>query len=620
MQTHLLLPCRPRYRALFLCALLLPATTPYAGAQSAEPSGVTTIRTEAQLVTVDVSVHDRDGRPVHNLTRNDFLVTENNQQQTIRNFEESTFQNLASSRPKLPPMPPGTFSDYTPVAPSGPLNVLLLDSLNTSMADQSYVRYELQQYVKKAKPGTAVAIFGLSQRLYMLQGFNSDPEVLKDAVEHHLKLRASSLLDDALGSGSNPDEPSDMAAQALSNIQETSGLPIASVISNMQQFESDEKAESIQMRSQYTLDAFNALAHYLSNFPGRKNLIWFSGSFPLNILLDPTLKSGAIGLDNDKSEFQETSSLLSKAQVAVYPMDARGLSATPTFSAANRKGDPQGERTGNALMAQASEHATMSQLADDTGGKPFYDTNDLATSVQEAIDSGSNYYTLTYAPSNHRGGFRTIRVELSGKLAAAGYSLEYRHGYFVDNRTGGSSQPQGTAHMLDEDAPVSEDARYVRLAMAHGAPAPQDVLFKVRVIPASSQPEETLAANNVQPADHPLHPPFRRFVVDIVAVPGDFQLALSNDGHRTGSLEFSVLLYNNDGKLLNTTGKLVSLDLTPDRYRQFMTGVNGHFEISLPAKDNDLFLRIGVHDIPSNKMGVVEVPVSSVAKLAPASH
>lgn len=620
MQIHFLLPCGPRYRALFLCALLLPATTPYAGAQGPDFSGVTTIRTETQLVTVDVTVRDRDGKPVHNLSRGDFSVTENSQRQVIRDFEEQTFQDVASTRQKLPPMPPGTFSDYTPVPPSGPLNVLLLDSLNTAMADQSYVRYELQQYVKKAKPGTTVAIFGLSQRLYMLQGFGSDPEVLKDAVEHRLKLRASSLLDDALGSGGDPDAPSDVAAQAMSNLPETSGLPIASVLSNMQQFEADQKTAAVQMRSQYTLDAFNALAHYLANFPGRKNLIWFSGSFPLNILLDPSLKSGAIGLENSKDEFQETSSLLSKAQVAVYPMDARGLSTMPTFSAANRKGDPQGERAGNALMAQASEHATMSQLADDTGGRPFYNTNDLATSVQDAIESGSNYYTLTYVPYSHKGGFRTIRVELAGKLAAAGYSLEYRHGYFVDNRTGGSTPSQKTSDLLDEDASTSADTRYIRLAMAHGAPAPQDVLFKVRVLRADSKLEDTLAGNNVQPADQPLHPPFRRFTVDIVAVPGDFQLALRNDGHRTGSLEFSVLLYDNDGKLLNTTGKSISLDLTPDRYQQFLTGVNGHFEISLPAKNNDLFLRIGVHDIPSNRMGVVEVPISSVAKLPPASH
>ena len=96
------------------------------------------------------------------------------------------------------------------------------------MADQSYVRSQLQQYVKKAKPGTRVAIFGLSQRLFLLQGFSSDPQILKNAVEHKLLPRASHLLDDAAGTGITTQAASDITTSAMAGVQSPASLQIAS--------------------------------------------------------------------------------------------------------------------------------------------------------------------------------------------------------------------------------------------------------------------------------------------------------------------------------------------------------------------------------------------------------
>ena len=575
------------------------------------------IRAETKLVTVDVTVYDKSGKPVHGLTRGDFILTEGGQPQTVRNFDENSSQTPRTGGPTLPPMPPGTFSDYTPVPANGALDVLLLDSLNTSIADQAYVRYQLQQYVKKAKPGTRIAIFGLAQRLFMLQGFNSDPEVLKDAVERKPLSRASSLLDDAQGAGSNATSASDLASTALS--QDPSNMQIASVVSNMQQFEADQRASAIQLRIQYTLDAFNSLAHYLSAFPGRKNLIWFSGSFPINILPDPTIEKDARNLTINDSQFRETASLLSQAQVAVYPVDARGLAADPTFSAAATKSDPFGKSSAAFYQAHLDEHGTMNQLAEDTGGKAFYNTNDLATAVQNAIEAGSNYYTLTYHPPSHNqhSGYRDIHVALNGQLKAAGYYLAYRHGYFVDDPKN-ASEGSSVATVKATEGPLSDSrSKYVHLAMAHGAPTPEDILFKVRVLPVGTAPEQELARNNLGDSAKPLKPPFRRFAIDIAAVPDGFQFTQDKDGIRTGAMEFSVLLYDGNGNLVNATGKTVPLNLTPERYRQFLSGVTGHFEISVPVKATADFLRIGIHDIPSNRMGVVEVPIASVVRLTP---
>jgi hypothetical protein len=65
---------------------------------------------------------------------------------------------------------------------------------------------------------------------------------------------------------------------------------------------------------------------------GRKNLIWFSGSFPLNILPDPeqaVFGVNPFSVDDFQDDVRATTSLLSRAQVAVYPIDARGVFISP---------------------------------------------------------------------------------------------------------------------------------------------------------------------------------------------------------------------------------------------------------------------------------------------------
>jgi VWFA-related protein len=594
----------------FVQLAAIVAQAPNAG-QAGEPLETAVLHAEAQLVIVDVTVHDKNGHPVHGLKRDDFTLTEAKQPQPINHFEEYFPQTPPVVGPELPPMPPGTFTDYTAVSPEGALNILLLDTLNTPMVNQSYVRSELQQYVKKAKPGTRIAIFGLSQRLFLLQGFSSDPQMLKDAVEHKIVQRPSSLIDDAIGSDSTPDAPSDTVS-AMPALDGGAAAQIQ-IVSNLQQFESEQKAFLTQLRIQYTLDAFNALAHYLSAFPGRKNLIWFSGSFPIDILPDPTIEKGFAVMEENSPEFRETTDLLSKARVSVYPVDAAGLKLDPTLSAGASKGDPFGKSSGTFYQDLASEHMTMNQLAEDTGGAPFYNNNDLASAVQGAIESGSNYYTLTYTPSNknYNGTFRDIRITLNGNLQAAGYLLSYRRGYYTEDRNHPPTTTTFTA------TATNSNNLYARAAMAHGAPTPQDILFKVRVLPMGKASEETLAASNNLDPNHPSKPPFRRFAVDLSVVANDIQVTLNKDGRRTGSVEFSILLYDNDGRLLNATGKKMQLDLTTETYKRFVGGINAHFEISVPVKGGEDFLRIGVHDIPSNRFGVVELPVASVARLTP---
>ena len=98
-----------------------------------------------------------------------------------------------------------------------------------------------------------------------------------------------------------------------------------------------------------------------------------------------------------------------------------------------------------------------------------------------------------------------------------------------------------------------------------------------------------------------------------------FHLTTTADGHHTGKLDFTVFVYDADGRTLNRMGRVIDLNLTADTYKRFMAGaVDMHLEVSAPAK-GESYLRIAVQDVTSNRIGVVEVPVADVARLASAS-
>lgn len=575
---------------------------------SARPANsAETLRASTQLVVVDVVVQDSGGQPIHGLTRDNFVLTEQKRPQTIRNFEEHTAASAKKPGPQMPPQPPGVFSNYLPVAPDSTLNILLIDALNTPMTDQLFVRKQLLDFVKHQKAGTDIAIFGLTNRLIMLQGFTADPAILRTAADR-LNAKASSLLDNAVGGGAAPEKLSEaMADTAMSS----GGASVAEAIASLQQFDAEQKASQVGLRTQYTLDAFNSLAHYLSNFSGRKNLIWLSGSFPLQIAPDPTVGDPFAVMNDFSPELRETVSLLSRAQVAVYPMDARGLMTEPMLNAAN----PGQSYTRNAsafnndLMAfdrsQAAEHATMSRMADDTGGQAFYNSNGLADAVAKAIDEGANYYTLTYNPTDHNwnGSYRNIHVELAANAAARGFKIAYRRGYYADAAL--------TPAMIANHAAEA----YSQAAISRGAPEPQDILFKVRVLPLTGRSEDAVAPENHVNPNGKMKAPYRTYAVDYVALPGNFSLAPQSDGQRSGAIEFGVYVYDIEGNLLNISDKKVFMNLNPDLYKRFESSpVRFQLQVSAPAKEQS-FMRVIIHDLPSNHYGVVEISSSEVVHL-----
>ncbi len=615
--------------------LLLFATTANLSSASAQlqsrdpqANSIVTLKTNSNLVVVDVVVTDKSGNSVRNLQRSDFALEENGATQQIRNFEEH------QASPKLDPLflpnlPANVFTNFTPAPPSGALNILLIDTLNTPMQDQVYLRAQLLKYLKADHPGTRTAIFALTNAyLSLLQSFTTDPKLIQAAINKK-GVRASPLTNDSLA-GSSPDT---MSQQVIDRAEGPGGGGASGeaqrAVAFMKQREVEQDALQTDMRAKYTLNALSQLARYLSIIPGRKNLIWFSGSFPISVMPvapeSPGSRTNIIpvqnafaGVASSEVQFRYTTNLLSRSQVSVYPVDARGIVGTQDFGfgqpmqSANSIGPRyESNQQSNAFSTLVAEQSTMREMAYQTGGKAFINTNDLSGAADEAIRNGSSYYSLSYSPTdnNYNGKFRKIQIQLQQK----GLTLAYRRGYYADD-------PTHTDHDQNKPLPTATDS--IHLAMMWGTPEPTEIIFKASVLaaaPASAAPEPTLAAGTFPgPNPNRSRGPYRNYTIDLAALSRTVSFKVTPDGHHHANLEVLTIAFDRDGTVVTNTGNTISIDAPTDEFvQQYRGGIQAHQQISVPAK-GDYTLRIGIHDLLTDRVGAIQVPLRDLKNPFPA--
>jgi len=606
--------------------LLAAATLGLAsGAQStstASPPADTSpaLHASPRSIVLSVVVEDRESHPIRGLKAKNFRVTEGGVPQTIARMEEHSSQVSSLPTPPFPSLPPGTFTNYTPIAPGETLNILVIDALNTPLKGEGFIRSQLLQYVRHANPNTRIAVLGLANRLILLQGFTSDPSALRDVVERKLIARSptspASPEADQHGVPTPSKHSSSVASPAAKGSQSAVNLA-----ANLRAFEGEFDSLETDFRVQYTLDAFNTLAHYLGAFPGRKNVIWFSGSFPLNIVPDPSLQHPFDVANTDADELRETVNLLSNAQVAVYPVDARSLIASSASKATNANHVRSFSfDLSKVKQSQAAEHAMMEAIAASTGGRTFYNPESVADAVDSAVAAGSNYYTLTYSSTNTEadGSYRPVHVDTIGVDAKQPLRLSYRRGDYSDNAAAHhANESQNSSASTPEQ---SRAAAYAHAAMSRGGPTPEDLVFRVRVLPASATTETVLAPGNELAPVVPSNGPFRRYDLDFLALPGELTFALEPDGHRIAKVDFLAYVFDTEGRLLGTGGRRITLEpKTNDASKVARSLIGLHLEVSVPDRA-ETFLRIGMRDVTSNRFGVIEIPTSAVTSLPPATY
>jgi VWFA-related protein len=555
---------------------------------SASPQAV--FRATARAVLVDVVVTDKNSQPVTGLPEANFEILEDGQAQTVGSFDEHSGLPDLPALTRQASLPVNVFSNQPLVKTGDSANVLLLDSLNTALPDQSYVRSQMLKYIKEIQPGTRMAIFTLGSRLRFVQGFTTDASVLAAALNGK-KTAGNQEKSPLLQTGADRDVNQLMVEQ----IQSTPGAQASAAA--LQSFLREQTGFQDDVRARITLQAFEQLAQYLAGIPGRKNVIWFSSSFPISLTEGVT-----------ETNLAYTANLLAAAQVAIYPLGAEGVAADRHFDFDNQQPPKIGpgqtveqvhiqyqtDDLRNGQLERNRTHEFMDKLAHDTGGEALYNVNGLNESLAHVIKDGTHYYTLTYSPSNRTMDGRLRHIEV--KVKGGNYRLAYRRGYYATN-----------AFLNPGERPITSGDP-LRPLMDHGTPDATGILYTMHIAPEQSQP----ASQAPRAGDNPdLKGPTTRYGVTFRVFADHLTLVPDAGGVRRGSLELTLVGYDRDGKALNWMVREFQMAVPPDRYVEVQNlGFPVKMIIDLPAPD--IYLRSGVYDGGTNKAGTLEVPLTAI--------
>jgi VWFA-related protein len=536
-----------------------------------------TLKTATHLVLVDLVATDGKGRPVTDLKAEDFTVAEDGHPQSVRSF---SFQQpvVANDLPQtaIAPLPPGVVTNIPQYKKGNIWNVIVLDALNSPMLDQSSTRQQLLKVIDRI-PNQPAAIYILSDRLRLLQDFSTDPAALKRVIAG-LTNKGSALVDNPKGGH----EAERYSPVFWASIPESARQAIL-------RYESEGTASHTRNRLQITLDALTAIAQNLKSLPGRKNLIWVSEGFPFSIEPGATVDAReSVTHRNYTVSISSTANALFDSQIAIYPIDSRGIVTSDVYDPASRGYDPLGRGQSQiGLTSTVSEennnldvvHASMQEIAERTGGKAFYNRNEIGDAIIESMDDGTTYYTLAYSPGNHdwNGKFRRISV----KSKRPGVKLRYRLGYFAIP-PGANRSPQ-------------EQAAAFAQAMDISSPVSTTILFKARVIPPSEKTKNQVVVNYLIPA-------------------AGLAFQEGEDKLEHASVNCSVEVFSSNGELLNKDGTNLTAALQPDVYEKVVReGFPCQEKLALPS--GEYMLRLGVRDNATGLIGTADTKITIASEI-----
>ncbi|HZR24449.1 MAG TPA: VWA domain-containing protein [Vicinamibacterales bacterium] len=418
-----------------------------------QPGQTPVFRSGARLNVVDVTVTDKQGKPIDGLTANDFVLTEDGEPQTI---SQVAFQRIeidpAVDRPlpPAPPPPPRAASAAPAVQPTiaastagairyrdRRLIVLYFDLSSMPPPDQMRAFTAARKYLaEQIRPQDLVAILTFQNGAVRVKtDFNGDRAALQQVVE-------TLIYGESRDASDLPDQETDVGSA----------------------FGQDD-AEFNILNTDRQLSALQTAATMLRSLPEQKSLVYFSSGLRLN------------GVDN-QAQLRATINAATRANVAIFPVDARGLVAeAPLGDATQASPRGIGMLTGQSANTRLNQFQrsqdTLYALAKDTGGKALFDNNDLSQGIVQASQSLSSYYILGYTSTHPAldGKFHRVKVALRNGLAG---DLAYREGYFADREFGkftaaDKERQLEEALMLENpvtDIPVAMEINYFQLNRA----------------------------------------------------------------------------------------------------------------------------------------------------------
>lgn len=476
---------------LLLCsAALVPGTVRLRAQEQVNPSGIT-FTSRTNLVIVPAVVEDGSGKHVAGLSKDSFEIIENGKAKPVATFEEVKTTNRRLERA---PNQRGVYTNELS-GDSSPkrLTIYALDTVNTPFLDQTYARQQLVKFlanrISSDEPCALISIQGNGIRI--LHDFSDDPAQLVAALKR--------------ASGEIPSLRVTVEASPGDSILDfVNGADLGYAVL--------AQKNAILV----TLESFQHVAEAFAGVPGRKSLVWATASFPFGLdpttgtLLSPSVfnQGRAVTVNTMDSTgrlpelpsstqirsgddlrplapvYERTIQMLNDANIALYPVDARGL--VTFFPDASTSQMTRLQSFNEALFE--SSRQTMVGFAEMTGGKAFYNRNDLDVAFGKAADDSQSYYMLGYyLDKNAKPGWHKLQVKLK-----QGGHVRARNGFFVTPES-----RQADTRRLDIKMALASPLDYtglpllVRWTGAQVAGAKKKVGFQVTLPPSAGVVDES---------------------------------------------------------------------------------------------------------------------------------
>ena len=532
------------------------------GQQSASPDGGQkqdyVIKTQTNVVLVDVRVWDKKGNPVTDLKPEDFKVYEDGVEQHVTSFSVEKIAELAAATADNGPPPTIDLSKLPPNTPleqvvkvlqDRRLMVLFFDLTSMQVDDLLRALKAAAHFVDaQMTPADLVSVVTYSSNLRVAQNFTNNRKQL-DAVLKSIQIGEAASLAEAGSEGEAGG--TNASGEEIVNRDVSEAFTPDETEFNI--FNTDEK-----------LAAIESLADMLRGVPGRKSVIHFSSGLQRT------------GVDN-QAELRAAEDAANQANVSLYTLDTRGLVALPaggdaTSASPARAALYSGSAVRSQIASLLNTRETLAALAADTGGRTFYDTNDFGQAFQRIQADNSTYYLLGYSPSNTKsdGRFRRIRVEVD----RPGVRVEARPGYFA---------PKDFRQFTREDKEMQLqqamelDTPFLDLSMA-------------------------VAADCFRQADG------KYYVVVASKIPGAAVSFLQKSATHRTEFDFAWRATDASGRTVAALRDTLPVKLDPESYQQVLSG-NILYEGGFVLPPGKYRLKVVARENQSGKLGTFEQPL-----------
>ena len=539
------------------------------------------VRLRTELIEVQVVVTDKQGRVIEDLKKEDFELLEQGRPQEVTFFSLERI-NVQPTRSAPGEGPPGLNPSKRSAEAAGPSRSIVLFFDTPHLSGPSLIRSKIsmKQFIDEQVSDRDTVVIAACSGVF---GVFKNP--VRNRLAIHRLIERITDFDTSRQSNFTPYiaamvKQGDRAAfeLAVQILSEELGID-AVFASAMVRGRASEVLEIESYKRQSTLDVLNAVAERVAAMSGQRLLALLSDGFTLRDFNGTP----------DSGHLQSSISKAVRAGVIIHSIDVRGLEVAAEFDASRRG------LTAPAMIGRLSSYMSSSAkdrqdginaLAQDTGGKAFFNTNDLKLAVQKAVDLNRTYYALAYYPADDKGSkeFRKITVRIKSHPE---YEVRAQKGYLAS----------------DLKKPKEKKRE----------PSPQQRLFTEIAKPLPATDIGVSASANYFEVGSDVEQVSLQAVID-----GTDLNYIEQNGRLLLELEMAAAVFDRTGRPVKTLTETIRGSLSQQEADEAKrTGF--HYTKRIPLKPGLYNVRIGLRELSTDRIGTattwLEVPNRDSGKL-----